>query len=84
MEEVTCDIVPYTDCKMTWENVDYNDTEEFIETWTKFSCDYDEILMKHTKTMPVCRNETKLDCISDWKIDSNGNKVYLVDTTIGY
>ena len=75
VDEITCDIVPYTDCKMTSNYVDYNDTEEVIKTWPRYRCKDKEMVKYHTKKMPVCKNETKLDCISDWKLDSNGRKV---------
>ena len=32
-------------------------------------------VITHTKMRPVCRNETKLNCITLWTMDAEGNKV---------
>ena len=78
VDEVVCEVEPYTDCKMPQNDVFYNDTEEQIKTWPTIKC-YDEQALHHqTKDHPICKNETKLNCIYTWHVDSEGNKVNLI------
>ena len=41
VDEIFCDVEPYTDCNMPQNDVFYNDTEDSIKTWPIIKC-YDE------------------------------------------
>ena len=77
VDEIFCDVEPYTDCNMPQNDVFYNDTEDSIKTWPIIKCYDEQGFHHHTKDHPVCKNETKLDCIYTWHVDSEGNKVML-------
>lgn len=78
-EEVTdtvCDLELYTECKMREEPMPFSKTEETIEEFEKLSCTMVPEVQQHTKTRPNCRNETKWNCISDWVLNEQGEKVF--------
>ena len=76
-----CDLELYTECKMREEPMAFSKTEETIEEFEKLSCTMVPEIQQHTKTRPNCRNETKWNCISDWVLNEQGEKV---DTYIVY
>ena len=55
----------------------FSKTEETIEEFEKLSCTMVPEIQQHTKTRPNCRNETKWNCISDWVLNEQGEKVGL-------
>ena len=54
----------------------FSKTEETIEEFEKLSCPMVPEIQQHTKTRPNCRNETKWNCISDWVLNEQGEKVH--------
>ena len=53
----------------------YNMTMFVPKNYTEKYCNYTEIEIEHTKKKPHCHNVTKLNCVTVWEIDSQGNKV---------
>ena len=50
-------------CEPTYKDFQYKDCQE------------ENYSVKHKKKLPKCREVTKDNCVTDWDIDENGNKV---------
>ena len=72
--EITCEIVPYTDCEMSMEETPYKSFETITKQFQKKTCKEGMDVVQHTKMMPECRNVTKQNCITKWETDENGNQ----------
>ena len=75
--ELKCDIVPYTKCELKWVTKPikaYKDTRKY---YRKKGCNETEEIKLHKKLVPHCHNETKLNCVTLWKTDENGNQVII-------
>jgi len=74
--EMKCDVIGWADCVATptttqgkkcvvdYKDFDYKDCKE-VETLTK-----------HVKKVPECKTVTKNNCVTDWDVDEDGNKVW--------
>ena len=69
-------IMSWSECVMRDCPVECTSTEPVPRIFTKKSCKMVPHLITHTKTRPVCHNETKLNCITLWTMDAKGNKVW--------
>lgn len=74
--EITCDIVPYTKCELEWIHVEYKGHEPITKHYIPWVCDPVNNTIPHTKMVPKCYNETKLNCVTLWKEDENGTSVW--------
>ena len=77
-EDVTdtiCDLQLYTDCKMRSDLITFDNTKERVRKFPKIDCIMVPAVEVHNKTRPKCFNETKWNCISDWVLNANGEKV---------
>ena len=72
--EITCEIVPYTECEMSMEETPYKSFETITKQFQKKTCKEGMDVVQHTKMMPECRNVTKQNCITKWETDENGNQ----------
>ena len=70
-----CDVIPYTECKMTMEATPYKSYEMVPKVYAKKECSEGMDTVQHTKMMPECRNVTKQNCITKWETDENGKQV---------
>ena len=73
--DTICDVKLYTECNMRMDVKPYESTEPRINQWAPITCVPEVVVEMHNKTKPVCRNETKWNCISDWVLKPNGEKV---------
>ena len=73
--EISCEIVPYTKCKLEMINVDYEGYEDVLRPYTEKVCETFDKIIQHEKMTPKCYNETKLNCVTLWKEDDSGEKV---------
>ena len=80
--EITCEIVPYTECEMSMEETPYKSFETITKQFQKKTCKEGMDVVQHTKMMPECRNVTKQNCITKWETDENGNQAS--DTFFSY
>ena len=62
----------------------FSKTEETIEEFEKLSCTMVPEIQQHTKTRPNCRNETKWNCISDWVLNEQGEKVHCLQKKLSF
>ena len=86
VDDIQCDIEPYTDCKLKWTNVEYNTTEEFVQKWPAYTCEMGTANRPHIKQRPVCTNDTMPQCVSEWRFKPDGTKVCkpILNTEKGY
>merc|ERR1712112_430059 len=74
--ELQCEVTGWADCKSTTTsnpgkkcNVEYKD-------YALKDCKEVKTSTLHTKQVPDCKEVTKNNCVTDWEVDSNGNKVW--------
>ena len=72
--EIQCEIVPYTECSMTMEELPYKSHVMVPKTIKKKVCSEGMDVVQHTKMMPDCRNVTKQNCISTFTTDEQGEQ----------
>ena len=70
-----CQIVTWSECDMRDCPVECTAPEPVPRIFKKKVCNMVPHVITHTKMRPVCRNETKLNCITLWTMDAEGNKV---------
>ena len=76
--EMRCEIVPYTNCTMKWENTKYRSYEDKWKWYVEKKCWPTYKVIKHDKLMPKCRNITKQNCVTLWKTGPNGEQVQFI------
>ena len=60
-------------------NVDYKGYEDVVRPYTEKVCEYLDKVVQHEKMTPKCYNETKLNCVTIWKEDDSGEKVFYIE-----
>ena len=73
--ELVCDLVPYTRCELEWINENYTGYEDTTVSYIPWVCEEIDTTIQHTKMEPKCKNETKLNCVTLWTEDENGESV---------
>jgi hypothetical protein len=74
--ETKCEVVPYTECTMGVEPVDYTETELIPKEFSAQVCVTKRDTVPHTKMVPECRNVTKQNCVTLWETDDDGKQVW--------
>ena len=74
--EMVCDVNAYADCKVVEEPAQGAGCEGGYKNFDMRDCAESEEREAHIKEVPVCKNVTKNNCVTDWEVDDNGNKVY--------
>ena len=59
-------------------NMDYKGYEDVVRPYTEKVCQYIDKVVQHEKMTPKCYNETKLNCVTIWKEDDSGEKVFCI------
>ena len=57
--------------------VRHKETKEVIKDYIPWVCEMIPVTLTHRKLLPVCRNETKQNCVTKWEKDENGKPVRL-------
>ncbi len=70
-----CTIVPCTECQMTMGPATYKSVDMVQKVFKQKVCTEGMDTVQHTKMMPECQNVTKMNCITKWEEDENGNQV---------
>ena len=73
--ELECNVYPYEKCELKWIPVDYTVSKNVSRSFPINECKEVEVTKVHRKKVPVCRNETKQNCVTLWKKDKYGKKV---------
>ena len=73
--ELVCDLVPYTKCELEWINETITGYEDMTVSYIPWVCEEIDTTIQHTKMEPKCKNETKLNCVTLWTEDENGESV---------
>ena len=73
--ELKCDIVPYTECELKWITKPIKAYKETTVPYNVKGCTETTTVVKHNKLVPHCVDETKLNCVTLWKTDEDGNQV---------
>jgi hypothetical protein len=74
--ELQCEVTGWADCKST---TTYNPGKKCSVEYKDFplkDCKEEKTSTLHTKQVPDCKEVTKNNCVTDWEVDSNGNKVW--------
>jgi len=75
--EMVCDVNAYADCQVVQEPADApGGCEGGYKNFDMQDCQEKEEREAHIKEVPVCKNVTKNNCVTDWEVDDNGNKVW--------
>lgn len=74
--ELKCDIVPYTECELKMISKPIKAYKDTKVPYHVKGCNETTDIIKHIKMVPHCVNETKLNCVTLWKTDDDGNQVW--------
>ena len=75
--ELKCDILPYTECELQWISQKKKTYKETRVPYNVKGCNETKTTIKHKKLVPHCVDETKLNCVTLWKTDDDGNQVII-------
>ena len=73
--ETKCEVVPYKECKMGLEPMEYTEKKLAPKLFVEKSCYEGRKNVPHKKLFPECRNVTKQNCVTLWETDENGEQV---------
>ena len=74
--ETICEIVPFTECKLTVTEQKIKESSLVPRTFIEKECVQSKRNIPHRKLMPECTNVTKQQCDSKWVINAHGEKVF--------
>lgn len=74
--EMLCEVTGYPECEIGVWPIQTKKCSPSIKNYPFKDCSDVEFKQAHTKQVPVCKDVTKNNCVSDWEIDANGNKVF--------
>jgi len=74
--ELKCDVVAWVDCKSVPKTYPGTTCSVDIKDYEFKDCKEVETSTKHTKPVADCKNITKNNCVTDWEVDAQGNKVW--------
>jgi len=74
--EMICDVNAYADCQVEENSSGPGPCEGGYKNFDMRDCEEQEFKEAHIKQVPVCKNVTKNNCVTDWEVDDNGNKVW--------
>jgi len=71
-----CELIPYTECRMTMREVEYNESVIVRKKKNIWTCEDSIKPVKHTKLVPKCWNETRRNCLTEWRENPDGTEVW--------
>merc|ERR1712080_802564 len=74
--ELKCDVVAFTDCKQEAKTHQGTTCAVDIKDYPYQECREVKTSTKHTKQVPDCKKVTKNNCVTDWEINDQGDKVW--------
>merc|ERR1712112_333836 len=74
--ELKCDVVAWVDCKTEPKTHPGTTCAVDIKDYEFMDCKEVKTSTKHTKPVADCKNITKNNCVTDWEVDAQGNKVW--------
>ena len=74
--ETKCEVVPYKECKMGLEPMEYIEKKLAPKLFVEKSCYEGKKTIPHKKLFPECRNVTKQNCVTLWETDDNGEQIW--------
>ena len=75
--ETKCEVVPYKECKMGLEPMEFTEKKLAPKLFVEKSCYEGKKTIPHKKHFPECKNVTKQNCVTLWETDENGEQVIL-------
>ena len=76
--ETKCEVVPYKECKMGLEPMEYTEKKLAPKLFVEKSCYEGKKTIPHKKLFPECKNVTKQNCVTLWETDENGQQVNII------
>jgi len=76
VEKMVCEIVGWSDCKMTPCPVTVSSPEPELHEFVEKECKMVPHNISHVKILPKCENVTKRICTTLWDRDAEGNPVW--------
>ena len=73
--ETKCEVVPYKECKMGLEPMEYTEKKLAPKLFVEKSCYEGKKTIPHKKLFPECKNVTKQNCVTLWETDDIGEQV---------
>merc|ERR1712183_415294 len=75
--ELKCKTIAWAECSVSvWTKENVKKCEPTYKDFQYKDCQEENYSVKHKKKLPKCREVTKDNCVTDWDIDENGNKVW--------
>jgi len=74
--ELKCDVVAWVECKTEPKTHPGTTCSVDIKDYEFMDCKEVKTSTKHTKPVADCKNITKNNCVTDWEVDAQGNKVW--------
>merc|ERR1711994_1085379 len=71
-----CEIVGYSECNMTVKEGEFIRTEMTNKEFKPWKCYNDTKFVPHTKMVPKCWNETRRNCLTEWRENPEGTEVW--------
>ena len=68
-------VVPYTECTLGSEPLEYQESAFAAKKFVEKSCVQGRKEIPHQKMLPECRNVTKQNCVTLWETDEKGQQV---------
>merc|ERR1712096_200976 len=75
--ELECKAIAWAECRVSvWEKNGVKKCEPTYKDFQYKDCQEENYSVKHKKKLPECKEVTKDNCVTNWNIDNNGNKVW--------
>ena len=74
--EIKCKVELFPNCTMDWRMEDGLDFKMIMKNKTLKECEKKMIPEQHRKTMYECKNVTKQQCTTIWKVNAGGQKIW--------
>nr|AAG54096.1 luciferase [Pleuromamma sp. CSG-2001] len=74
--EMKCQAVAWADCGPRFDSTGRNRCQVQYKDYAYKSCVEVDYTVPHRKQVPECKQVTKDNCVTDWEVDANGNKVW--------
>jgi len=74
--ELKCDVVAWGECISTPTSTKSTKCSVEYKDYDHQNCEDVKTSVSHTKKVPECKTITKNNCLTDWEVDDNGNKVW--------
>jgi len=74
--ELKCDVIAWAECKSSPKTHPGKTCAVDIKEYPYQDCKEVKTKTKHTKQVPDCKKVEKNNCVTDWEVDAQGNKVW--------